>query len=216
MTRTRKGISREIFISIIGNIQSIPFYRYIGRRLFHNYNIREASKKDDLKKIKAWLFPETGSAPYLFSRNVTNLMALHKDIIVGFIQLVCPFPTYMSRPPSFKTKNFWLYSLVVRIKYRGLGIGESLTKQVIRIAREKGAGELYLLVNITSTPAIRLYEKLGFKRVLIPELKKQLLKEEKLSGKKRIVMKKTLRGQKTIDDPILIKRFSNKTNPSAL
>ncbi|HOL18373.1 MAG TPA: GNAT family N-acetyltransferase, partial [Bacillota bacterium] len=76
--------------------------------------------------------------------------------------------------------------------YRGLGAGEKLTKRVIEEAQKRGAAELLLLVNEDNRPAIRLYQKLGFVRAVLPALEPVLEAEKKRTGRRRIVMQKKI------------------------
>ncbi|MAJ31605.1 MAG: GNAT family N-acetyltransferase [Flavobacteriaceae bacterium] len=53
----------------------------------------------------------------------------------------------------------------VDFDYLRKGIAEKLSKKAIVKAREKGARNLILFTNSALTPAISLYEKVGFKQV---------------------------------------------------
>ena len=50
-------------------------------------------------------------------------------------------------------------------EYRKRGIGKGLLEAVFQYMREKGIGVLSLEVREDNTPALRLYEKLGFCQV---------------------------------------------------
>jgi putative acetyltransferase len=58
--------------------------------------------------------------------------------------------------------------MAITESHRGAGLGRSLLASVIAEARASGATRLYLETNHQLTPAIRLYESLGF-RHLPPE-----------------------------------------------
>ena len=45
------------------------------------------------------------------------------------------------------------------------GIGSALLREVVRVARERGALHVFLEVRPSNTPAIALYEAFGFKRI---------------------------------------------------
>ncbi len=60
---------------------------------------------------------------------------------------------------------FELAKLAVSDKAKGQGIGELLSQEILRRAREKGATHVRLTTNTALTPALRLYEKLGFREV---------------------------------------------------
>ena len=54
--------------------------------------------------------------------------------------------------------------VVVDGEYRGKGIGEALTLEALRLAREAGANGVSLTSNPKREAANRLYQRLGFKR----------------------------------------------------
>jgi putative acetyltransferase len=59
-------------------------------------------------------------------------------------------------------KQFEVGKMAVSPNHQGLGIGRKLLKAVIDYAHGAGAERLYLETNHILTPAIRLYESLGF------------------------------------------------------
>ena len=62
-------------------------------------------------------------------------------------------------------KEFEVAKMAVEPSYQGAGIGHRLLQAVIEEARRAGAHRLYLETNHVLTPAIRLYESLGFKHI---------------------------------------------------
>ncbi|MBI5351797.1 MAG: GNAT family N-acetyltransferase [Chloroflexi bacterium] len=54
--------------------------------------------------------------------------------------------------------------VIVDVSARGQGVGESLIKRTIEIAREKGASNISLTCNPMRESANRLYQKMGFKK----------------------------------------------------
>ncbi|HLK66450.1 MAG TPA: GNAT family N-acetyltransferase [Bryobacteraceae bacterium] len=64
--------------------------------------------------------------------------------------------------------EYELAKMAVRESYQKAGIGRGLLSRAIAEARASGASRLYLETNHILTPAIRLYESLGF-RHLPPE-----------------------------------------------
>lgn len=57
-----------------------------------------------------------------------------------------------------------LEDVVVDEGFRRQGVGEALTREVLRLAREAGANYLALTSNPRREAANRLYQRLGFKR----------------------------------------------------
>ncbi len=75
------------------------------------------------------------------------------DEIVGTVALI-------------KTDNntFELAKMAVTSKYRGYKVGDKLMAACIEYAEEKGSKQLYLESNTKLIPALRLYQKFGFKK----------------------------------------------------
>ena len=55
-----------------------------------------------------------------------------------------------------------MHDVAVLASHRGRGIAEAMLGEVERIARERGACKLTLEVLSGNTPAMRLYERVGF------------------------------------------------------
>jgi putative acetyltransferase len=64
-----------------------------------------------------------------------------------------------------KDREFEVAKMAVEPVFQGSGIGRRLLRAVIEEARTAGAQRLYLETNHALTPAIRLYESLGFKHI---------------------------------------------------
>jgi putative acetyltransferase len=71
-------------------------------------------------------------------------------------------------------KEFEVAKMAVEPAYQGVGIGRKLLHATIDEGRNAGAQRLYLETNHVLTPAIRLYESLGFKHLdaerIVPSL----------------------------------------------
>jgi ribosomal protein S18 acetylase RimI-like enzyme len=75
-------------------------------------------------------------------------------VITGTLTLVMfPLPTGM---------RAWIEDVVVDEAARGQGIGEALTHEALRIARDAGARTVDLTSRPARAAAGRLYERLGF------------------------------------------------------
>jgi ribosomal protein S18 acetylase RimI-like enzyme len=59
-------------------------------------------------------------------------------------------------------EDCWLEDLYVRDSARGTGLGRALTVAALDRARARGCRRVELDVNTENTPALRLYESLGF------------------------------------------------------
>jgi len=167
-------------------MQGFCVYRQIAHTFNHKFQIDKAST-DDLEKVCSWLNPDGRTEDRRPNPNVTNFVAKRKSRVIGFVQLV-------RHPPEHHPYiGYWLFSLSVRLRYRGLGIGEALSQAVIEKAREKGAEELLLLIHDDNKPAVHLYHKLGFEKKSIPALDSKLEEEYHITGRRRLVMGVSLR-----------------------
>jgi ribosomal protein S18 acetylase RimI-like enzyme len=83
------------------------------------------------------------------------LIARTNGQIVGMLTLVTfEIPTGL---------RAWIEDVVVNDSVRGKGIGTALTREAIRLARERGARTVDLTSRPSRQAAHRLYEGLGFK-----------------------------------------------------
>ena len=64
-----------------------------------------------------------------------------------------------------RAKEFEVAKMAVEPSYQGAGIGRRLLQATIEEGRNAGAQRLYLETNHVLTPAIRLYESVGFKHI---------------------------------------------------
>ncbi|WP_343588503.1 GNAT family N-acetyltransferase [Flavobacterium sp.] len=64
-----------------------------------------------------------------------------------------------------KDYDYELAKMAVSPRAQGKGVGLLLAESAIKWAKEKGASKIYLESNTKLKPAIKLYEKLGFKEV---------------------------------------------------
>jgi ribosomal protein S18 acetylase RimI-like enzyme len=56
-----------------------------------------------------------------------------------------------------------LGSIIIDAGHRGQGLGEAMVKSLLSFAATEGAHTAFLQVDCANTPAVRLYERLGFK-----------------------------------------------------
>lgn len=62
-------------------------------------------------------------------------------------------------------QNWEMAKMAVTESSRGNGIGELLVNEAIKRAKKAKANKLMLVTNTKLVPAVRLYEKLGFKEI---------------------------------------------------
>lgn len=59
--------------------------------------------------------------------------------------------------------DWWLWGMLVTVRYRGAGIGQELVRRALAMAREAGAGRVVLRVSEGNRAALALYHKMGFR-----------------------------------------------------
>ncbi len=163
--------------------QSFGLYRRLAACVRPEFLIREASPAD-MAMIEAHFNPDSSGPMQEPSPDVTNFIACRKDKIIGFVQLV------RHREDAFPGSGHWLFSLYVWPLYRGMGIGDALNRRVMEQAQEEQAHELSLVVYTDNRAALHMYKKLGFSRIVVPELEKSFAAEEAISGRRRVVMRR--------------------------
>ena len=166
-------------------VQALPLYRSLGRRLTLPVETAEAGARD-LAAVHRKLNPFAPYQQQPQNPNVTNLVSRRGAKVIGFVQLVYHPENH------FPWVGHWLFSLHVWGPYRGLGVGETLTRRVIEQGGNRGAADLFLAVFEDNARAIRLYLKLGFSPITLPALEPEFAAEKQQSGRRRIVMRKHL------------------------
>ncbi|MGB5218281.1 MAG: GNAT family N-acetyltransferase [Smithella sp.] len=167
-------------------MQSLRLYRWCMKRLAIQVEISEASE-DDMEAVHTMFNP---GVPYRMQEsnpNVTNWVAKKNRQVIAFTQNI--YHLQENQP----WLGHWLFSLHVRARNRGAGIGERLTAKVIEKAIEQKATEILLVVFEDNKRAIRLYQKFGFEHTTLPALEPMLAEEKTRMGRRRIVMRKKFR-----------------------
>lgn len=91
---------------------------------------------------------------YILNQSGTILIALDRGIPMGCCALI-----------RMDNDNYELAKMAVSPKAQGKGVGLLLGEKIIERARLMGVKRLYLESNSVLTPAINLYEKLGFSHI---------------------------------------------------
>ncbi len=165
--------------------QGLSVYRKAGRRAALAFEIAEAIEADleAVHRLYNVQVPYRRSPP---DPLVTNWVAKVDGRVAGFVQLT-------TRPEEGSGwGGHWLFSLMVQPRFRGLGIGEALTRQVVDRSVAGGAPDLRLAVFEDNFGAIALYAKLGFDRVTVEVLEPGFVREKAETGRRRIVMRRDL------------------------
>jgi ribosomal protein S18 acetylase RimI-like enzyme len=164
--------------------QSLPAYRRLGRRWAPAVEIGPATPvdEDDLRRHFRLLDSLT-VAP--LGDGATRLVAKRRGHVVGYVELV------HNELDAGPWAGDWLFALMVKGRYRGLGIGEKLMNEVLALARQRGVRELRLTVNADDRRATRFYAKMGFVVATLPALVALLERERATVGRRRVLMRVT-------------------------
>ena len=137
------------------------------------YLIRQASEEDlvPVMNINRICLPENYS--HFFFQTIlrdypkTFLVAEVNGKIVGYV--MCRVERILSKLDRFRFKRAGhVISIAVLPEYRNRGIARSLLNRAINVLKDEyKCEEVFLEVRVSNSPAISLYEKLGFLKVNI-------------------------------------------------
>jgi ribosomal protein S18 acetylase RimI-like enzyme len=182
-----RRLLRRFASSALRRAQRFGLYRAAGRRLAPHIDIGEASEAD-LQVVYRLLSPDETELPPQgpAGPGTISWVAKRGARVVGFVQLVD------TQDPESPWTGRWLFSLWVRGRYRGLGLGEALTLRVVERARALDAAFLSLAVLEDNEKAVRLYRKLAFVPTVVDALEPDFEAEKRLFGRRRVVMRRDL------------------------
>lgn len=169
-------------------IQKFRFYRILARKiLLKNVSLREATTDDNflLSQFYGYIKPEElGEFSEIIQKNknefknpTTQFIALKGEEIIGSVVVVDFLKETVDSRKDTYYEGWWIFGLLVRFRYRRLGIGERLIKVALDRAVQEDASEVKLLVFEKAKPAIKLYQKLGFKQVFMSALEEEFDKK---------------------------------------
>ncbi len=155
------------------------------------FTIRPLASEEELRRvieINMVTLPE--HYPYFFWLEHFSLWrdiflaALVGEEIVGYN--MCRIEYGIGHVRKGIVKQGHVVSIAVLPEFRRRGIASALMLKAMEVMKEKyGAGEVYLEVRVSNEPAIRLYEKLDFKKV-------KVLKRYYLDGEDAYLMAREL------------------------
>lgn len=93
---------------------------------------------------------------YIINKGGEIFSAILNDEVLGVCALI---------KSDGKDYDYELAKMAVSPKAQGKGIGLLLAESAIKWAADEGASKIYLESNTKLKPAIKLYEKLGFKEI---------------------------------------------------
>ncbi|HFK5575018.1 TPA: GNAT family N-acetyltransferase, partial [Elizabethkingia anophelis] len=136
------------------DVQVIPYenkyktvFRALNEEWISNYFVMEEADYKALDNPQEYILDKGGQI----------FVALYKGEPVGVCALIKMFDDEY---------DYEMAKMAVSPKAQGKHIGLLLGKAIINAARKAGAKSLYLESNTILKPAITLYEKLGFKRIV--------------------------------------------------
>ncbi len=174
-------------MTLLTKAQSSNVYRWVGKFIANNMIIREASEEDIRAIYCLWAVERSPADTSCDCQRVTRWVGLISGNHAGFVELV-------RNSTDSPWGGHWLFSLWVRTRWRGLGLGEKLVRVVMGRSLAEGSDKLDLMVDEDNARAVCLYEKLGFLRVTLPDIEPLLLSEQQSSARRRVVMRKRLGG----------------------
>ena len=171
------ALPRKLINRCLAKMQRVSLYRAASSHKRCGLEILEASEAD-LEKVHRTFDLEV-KTPSMEDRDVVNFVAKKGQKVVGFAQLV------RHSGGDKLEAGYYLFSLNVRPLYRGLGIGQDLTKTIMTSAKSEGVSELSVITNEDNRTALGLFRKLGFRM-------RRTEKETSWQGRKKCILVKTL------------------------
>jgi signal peptidase I len=169
---------RRRAVLFLRRLQNHGLYRSAARRLLKGAFIIEATG-GDTAAIRNSAGPDI---PDPVPSGVTVFTARRPGRLLGTARLVRVPES--DRPIT----GFWLFSLTVRTRYRGMGVGETLVRQVLRRSASEGATRLSVSVLEDDIRAFRFCGKLGFTPAVFPAPETRPEYGETPDGRRRVVL----------------------------
>lgn len=139
-------IPQHKLIEMVAEAAKDPFYRYgFNRGLVYEYN----------GEIAGAIFGYPASDEHGIDHSFTNVLQKH-----GYDPAKNLFIDLEALP-----NEWYLDSIVVNKKYRGMGIGTALLEAMCQTAADAGFHQIGLNVDVANPKAKKLYSNIGFKKV---------------------------------------------------
>jgi GNAT superfamily N-acetyltransferase len=183
-------LPRRIVLSLVGQLQETGLYRIVAARLIRDITIDEATGPAGEFADPSFL-PDKPDLPGKPESKITTFIARRGEAFAGRVRLV-RYPE-SDRP----MRGHWLFSLTVRTRYRGLGVETALIRRVLQRSISDGASQLRLMVYPPDRRVLRLVRGLGFEKDSQPALEPVLDEEARRFGRRRIVMRKPLKADRS-------------------
>jgi ribosomal protein S18 acetylase RimI-like enzyme len=169
----------------LATLQRRRWYRRLARRLVGRLEVREATTAEDLEIRERW--PLEGHAASGPHSQVTTYIALAGKHIAGWYHL-------QRGDSEAQLPGFVLNGLYVRWRYRGLGLARCSMQTLMERAADESAQHVLLVVDTNNTPAITLYQSMGFVVAEDGPWATWMEEIERRYGVTQVVMRLSLRG----------------------
>jgi len=190
-----KQSGRKILGSVLEKLQGLKLYSTLAKKFMKGDILYKCVLPDEAHSLsEEELKLEFEKTSYARKKKRSKskdsdycFVAQRKGRIIGSVTL--------SKSPQsdYPDSGWWIFGLGVNRRYRGVGIGEKLVKMAVETAEKHKASEIKLLVFEDAKRARKLYQKLGFHRISIPELDEQLIQEAKKTLRRRIILAKNIK-----------------------
>ncbi|AKB74334.1 GCN5-related N-acetyltransferase [Methanosarcina lacustris Z-7289] len=135
-----------------------------------------STEKENIERVDETMLPEILriQAEGLDDKNQENLIKYSKKLknifyVIKNQDKIAGYCVYYLKPElSFKglVKKSVIYSIAIDKKFQKMGCGRKLLEESIEEMRLNGISSVLLYVNVNNTPAIKLYEKIGFQIII--------------------------------------------------
>jgi len=92
-------------------------------------------------------------------------LLLRRDTRVWLMRLLRSGQSLRAPAPATAVRSFGILAIAVDPTFQGSGIGRLLLEELEQLARRAGFAGLHLTVHPDNEPAVRLYERAGWRRV---------------------------------------------------
>lgn len=190
-------VPRYIAARAIPRLQRFRSYRRVAARCVRDrVRVRVATTRDvvDLGTIYGWDALSPDSTTETRETEALRRMAADGCHVFASLRGKPAGAASLRRFPGDEdvSSDWWLFDLIVRVRYRGAGIGERLVRVALETARHKGAARVNVRVESANVAALALYGKLGFEQASTPAPQQNLDRDPSACGLRQVVLSRSL------------------------
>ena len=120
------------------------------------YNLNKAWIEESWQLEESDINDLSNPEKYIIEKGGEVFFAIKNDQVIATAAMVYP-----------KNKVFELAKMTVAKEFRGIGVANKLMDRCIDFAKEKAADKIFLITNSSLVIARNLYDKYGFKEILL-------------------------------------------------